>query len=121
MTGGRCTRSINVEYYHVSKAMVEFVQKFLDLENWVDYQGVQSIEGSQLVKNQDIQVLKKDYSKFIVKEERDEDAGSTEHAFEFTNNAIGKKLQLTITIFDDEDDYYWYFGSRTFSLKINNL
>ncbi|KAI1693841.1 hypothetical protein DdX_20433 [Ditylenchus destructor] len=120
VTGAHCTTSINVGYHHVSKALVEFVQKFLDLENWDEYQGVQSIEGFHFVKDQDIQVLKKDYSKFIVKEERDEDDGSTEHVFEFTNNAIGKKLQLTITIFDDEDDY-WYFGSPTFSLKINNL
>ncbi|KAI1693209.1 hypothetical protein DdX_20801 [Ditylenchus destructor] len=95
--------------------------KFLDLENWDEYQGVQSIEGFHFVKDQDIQVWKKDYSKFIVKEERDENHRSTEHVFEFTNNAIGKKLQLTAITFDDEDDYYWYFGSPTFSLKINNL
>ncbi|KAI1690533.1 hypothetical protein DdX_22430 [Ditylenchus destructor] len=113
VTGGQCTSLIIVDYNDISKAMIDFVQKFLELENWDDYQGVQSIRSSHVVKNQAIQVLKNDYAKFLVKEEHNDDDDSTEYSFEFVNNAIGKKLQLIAKIFDDE-----YFPV---SMEIMNL
>ncbi|KAI1692162.1 hypothetical protein DdX_21404 [Ditylenchus destructor] len=120
VTGGLCTSEASGKFYNLSKAMVNFVQMFLDLKNWDEYQGVYTFEGIQFVTDKDIRVLKKDYDKFSVKEERDEYDDNTQHVFEFTNNAIGKNLQLTATIFDDEDVYY-SADCPAFSLKIKNL
>ncbi|KAI1715150.1 hypothetical protein Ddc_11078 [Ditylenchus destructor] len=117
MTGAHCTPSIEVMYCDLSIEVVDFVQKFLNLGNGDEYQGVQSIEGWQYVEDHDIQVLKNDYAKFIVKEEHDDDDdehGSTKYFFEFVNNAIGKELKLTATIYDNTD-------CPEFSLKIKNL
>ncbi|KAI1692164.1 hypothetical protein DdX_21406 [Ditylenchus destructor] len=120
-TGGHCTSSICADYHDVSKAMIEFVQMFLNIENWDEYQGVQCIESWQLVTHQDIQALKKDYASLIVKEEHLDKWGRTTYVFEFVNNAIGKKLKLLATPFEDEDDY-WDFGAWCpFWLEINNL
>ncbi|KAI1694689.1 hypothetical protein Ddc_21905 [Ditylenchus destructor] len=65
MTGAHCTPSIEVMYCDLSIEVVDFVQKFLNLANGNEYQGVQSIEGWQYVEDHDIQVLKNDYAKFI--------------------------------------------------------
>ncbi|KAI1695757.1 hypothetical protein DdX_19400 [Ditylenchus destructor] len=119
MTGGQCTSSIIVDYNDISKAMIDFVQKFLELENWDDYQGVQSIRSAKVVKNQAIQVLKNDYAKFLVKEEHNDDDDKTDYAFEFVNNAIGKKLQLTAKTFDNDIDCWDY--RLPVSMEIMNL
>ncbi|KAI1699928.1 hypothetical protein DdX_17021 [Ditylenchus destructor] len=125
MTAGQCTSSIivdcDVTVCVISKAMIDFVQKFLELENWDDYQGVQSIRSSSVPSidqppNQAIQVLKNDYAKFLVKEEHNDDDDSTDYSFEFVNNAIGKKLQLITKIFV----VYWSYPLPV-SMEIMNL
>ncbi|KAI1692907.1 hypothetical protein Ddc_23264 [Ditylenchus destructor] len=120
VTGGYCTSKVSVNFYDLSKAMVDFVQKFLDLENCDECQCVQSIESNQFVKDEDIKVLKKDFAKFIVKEERYENDGITTYVFEFNNDEIGKKLQLTAKTVYGVDDF-WLSGAPEFSLKIKNL
>ncbi|KAI1704820.1 hypothetical protein DdX_14042 [Ditylenchus destructor] len=120
MTAGQCTSSVYVDFDDIFKAVLDFVQKFLDLENWDEYRGVLSIEGIEVLNDQNIEVLENDNAKFFVKEEHDEDDDNTELVFEFTNNAIGKKLQLFVTIFDNEDAAI-YSASHGFSLKITNL
>ncbi|KAI1706104.1 hypothetical protein Ddc_15457 [Ditylenchus destructor] len=119
VTGGHCTPSIEVAGYDVSKAMVDFVEKFLDLENSDEYQSVLSIEGFRFNNDQDgasPHALKNDYAKYIIKEGKDgHDDDRTTYVFEFVNNAIGKKLQLTVTIIDDAGD------CSVYSLKIENL
>ncbi|KAI1709484.1 hypothetical protein DdX_11271 [Ditylenchus destructor] len=113
VTGSHCTSAIEVRNYVFSKVLVDFVQLFLDLESCDEYHGVPSIEGYTLVKDQDIQILKKSFIKFLVKEERND--RSILHVFEIINNAIRKKLQLTAAIFDR------YTGSPVISVKIFNL
>ncbi|KAI1690532.1 hypothetical protein Ddc_24877 [Ditylenchus destructor] len=44
-----------------------------------------------------VEVLKRKYAKFFVKEEINEDKDCTEQVFEFTNIDVGKKLQLIHT------------------------
>ncbi|KAI1692276.1 hypothetical protein DdX_21344 [Ditylenchus destructor] len=109
LTGAHCTRSIIIRNHDPSKAVVNFVKKFMDLTSSDEGQFVEAIQGN--IRNQVIELFKRDYSEFIVKEEsviRD-----NTHIFEFVNNAIGKKLQLTATIYDYLISY--------FSIKIINL
>ncbi|KAI1702492.1 hypothetical protein Ddc_17057 [Ditylenchus destructor] len=58
-----------------------------------------------------IEVLKRDYAQFVMpsrflsypEEERDEDDDTIDETFEFVNEDIGKKLHLSVIIFDDEE------------------
>ncbi|KAI1707468.1 modulator of levamisole receptor-1 domain-containing protein [Ditylenchus destructor] len=96
LTGAHCTSAVSVSF---SGIVVDFVKKFLDFKNCDEYQLVQSIETSIVDDDkeiQDAQVLKREYSKFIVKEEYDEDDDSTTYVFEFNNDDIEKKLQLIL-------------------------
>ncbi|KAI1698273.1 hypothetical protein Ddc_19217 [Ditylenchus destructor] len=83
----------------------------MDLKNSGESQLVEAIEGK--IRVPAIELFKRDYAEFIVKEERNEDDDSTEQVFEFVNNDIGKKLQLTAETYDEAESY--------FSIKINNL
>lgn len=56
------------------------------------------MEIRQFAQNKDKRALKNDYAKFIVKEEHSD--GSTSHVFEFSNDVIGKEVQLAGTTFD---------------------
>ncbi|KAI1701521.1 hypothetical protein Ddc_17581 [Ditylenchus destructor] len=83
LTGAHCTSKFNVGEYDMSKTLVDFVQKFLDLKNSDECQLVEAIHGN-------FKLLTRDYAEFIVKEEM------TLQVYEFINNDIGKKLQLTV-------------------------
>ncbi|KAI1692163.1 hypothetical protein DdX_21405 [Ditylenchus destructor] len=86
-----------------------YFQKFMDLKDSDGSQLVKAIEGN--IKSQDIELLKRDYAEFIVKEERND--RSNTHIFEFVNGNIGKKLQLTAKTYESL--------MPDFSIKINNL
>ncbi|KAI1696945.1 hypothetical protein DdX_18792 [Ditylenchus destructor] len=121
LTGGHSTPIVPVPIQIFDKELSPEAYnewKFLELENWDDYQGVHSIQSYQAVMNQNLQPLKKDYAKFLVKEEHNDDDHSTEYSFEFVNNAIGKKLQLIFKIFDDG---YWSYRYPVSSMEIMNL
>ncbi|KAI1700971.1 hypothetical protein Ddc_17857 [Ditylenchus destructor] len=96
LTGACCTSAIEVDCYDLYKVIVYFVEKFLDLEYWDEYQGVQSIKGFQLFKEEDVQILKNEYSTYIVKEEHNEAYDCSTYVFEFTNYDVGRKLQFTV-------------------------
>ncbi|KAI1690428.1 hypothetical protein Ddc_24949 [Ditylenchus destructor] len=83
----------------------------MDLKNSDESQLVEAIDG--YFKGQAVELFKRDYADFLVKEERNEDDDSTEQVFEFVNNDIGKKLQLTVKTYESIMSY--------FSIKINNL
>ncbi|KAI1698104.1 hypothetical protein Ddc_19297 [Ditylenchus destructor] len=108
VTGGHCTSAIEVGSF-AGSSVGNFVQKFMDLKHSDESRLVDDIKGSFY--DQDVESLKRNYAKFVVKEERDEH--SAEQIFEFANNDIGKKLQLTATNRGD----YW----SNFSIKIDNL
>ncbi|KAI1713291.1 hypothetical protein Ddc_12052 [Ditylenchus destructor] len=101
LTGAHCTSVVDVDLYDTSGVVVDFVKKFWDFKKCDEYQLVQSIE-TLIVDNdkgsRDAEVLKREYQQFIVKEEHDEDDNSTTYVFEFNNEDIEKKLQLTLTI-----------------------
>ncbi|KAI1709856.1 hypothetical protein Ddc_13682 [Ditylenchus destructor] len=102
LTGAHCTSVVDVNLYDLSGIVVDLVKKFWDFKKCDEYQLVQSIESTILEDDKgsrDAQVLKREYRKFIVKEEHDEDDNSTTYVFEFNNDDIEKKLQLTLTIF----------------------
>ncbi|KAI1698259.1 hypothetical protein Ddc_19218 [Ditylenchus destructor] len=65
----------------------------MDLKNSGEVQLVEAIEG--YFTRQAVELLKRDYAEFVVKEKRNDDDDCTEQIFEFVNNDIGKKLQLT--------------------------
>ncbi|KAI1700169.1 hypothetical protein Ddc_18201 [Ditylenchus destructor] len=65
MTGAQCTSEINVKRYDLSKVFVNFVKKFLRLKSENECHCVQFIEGSDFIEYEYMQVLKKDYPKFI--------------------------------------------------------
>ncbi|KAI1691700.1 hypothetical protein Ddc_24078 [Ditylenchus destructor] len=104
VTGAHCTSKFDVEMYDMSKNMVDFVQKFLDLKNSDEYQLVGAIRGN-------FALLTRDYAEFIVKEEKNR--YSTEQIFEFVNKDIGKKLQLST----EKSDGF----KPAFCIKIINL
>ncbi|KAI1690575.1 hypothetical protein Ddc_24853 [Ditylenchus destructor] len=110
VTGAHCTSSIRIDYRVHSKAVVNFVQKFMDLKTAHDSQLVEAIKGK--FKNQVLELFMRDYAEFIVKEDRNH--RDTEQVFEFVNNDIGKKLQLTAQ--DRQGSFV-----ACFSIKINNL
>ncbi|KAI1694667.1 hypothetical protein Ddc_21927 [Ditylenchus destructor] len=66
----------------------------MGLKNSDDCNFVETIEGN--FKGQAKELFKRDYAKFIVKEEGHEDDESTDQVFKFVNNNIGKKLHIKI-------------------------
>ncbi|KAI1699637.1 hypothetical protein Ddc_18473 [Ditylenchus destructor] len=118
LTGAHCTSKICMEYYEPSDVIVEFAQKFMDLKTCDDYKVVEFLDCN--VAKLCVHELTRKCAKFIVKEENDD--GDSEHVFEFVNNDIGKKMQLTAQIFDKPRDigpldrYESYFV-----VKIQNL
>ncbi|KAI1697352.1 hypothetical protein Ddc_19773 [Ditylenchus destructor] len=96
LSGACCTSKIGIVYPEPSKVIFAFVQKFLDLKSYDECQVVKSIKCNVGIGSVDI--LKLSYDAFIVHEENDEDDNSSEHVFEFVNDEIGKKLQLTAKI-----------------------
>ncbi|KAI1692395.1 hypothetical protein Ddc_23632 [Ditylenchus destructor] len=76
VTGAHCTQSIDILYRGLSKVITDFVQKFMDLKNSDESQLVEAIEGKISVPATEL--FKRDYAKFIVKEERNEDDDSSE-------------------------------------------
>ncbi|KAI1708644.1 hypothetical protein DdX_11720 [Ditylenchus destructor] len=107
VTGADCTREINVIYYDCANVVVDFVQKFMDLKNCDEYQMIPSIKSNAT--HRIAEMMKRHYAKFLVKEESGEveenlywddcdtnaDYYYTAIAYEFINNDIGKKLELT--------------------------
>ncbi|KAI1707879.1 hypothetical protein Ddc_14597 [Ditylenchus destructor] len=108
MTGANCSSEVRVFFSHSFPEIVDdFVQKFLDLK---EYQIVESIT---FYARRSIDELKK-YSEFIVKNKLSSD-GTTNYTFEFVNDNIGKKLELTT--FKMKDDY----GYDHLSCCVSNL
>ncbi|KAI1698260.1 hypothetical protein Ddc_19219 [Ditylenchus destructor] len=105
LTGAHCTSKFRGRTYDMSKTIEDFVQKFMDIKNCDEIHLVEAIYGIYL------KVLNRDYAEFMVKEE--EDRWKTVQVFEFVNNDIGKKLQLTVT---NRPRYL-----SGFSIKIINL
>ncbi|KAI1702059.1 hypothetical protein DdX_15745 [Ditylenchus destructor] len=118
LTAAPCTSEINVKYYEPYKVIIEFVKKFMDLESWDEKRIVESIKCN--VWHGSVDELKRKYEKFIVNEESDQHCGSTTHIFEFDNDVIGKKLQLTAKVCDN-NAYYFHIHESCFVLKIENM
>ncbi|KAI1699726.1 nuclear hormone receptor family member nhr-1 [Ditylenchus destructor] len=108
LTGAQCTSEVKVNSYDLSKVLVDFVQKFMDLKDSDGSQLVEAFEGD--FKSQATESLNRDYAKFLVKEKRGRHINT--HIFEFVNDNIGKKLQLTAKN---------YGHLSEFSIKITNL
>ncbi|KAI1699187.1 hypothetical protein DdX_17483 [Ditylenchus destructor] len=117
LTGGHCTLEFNSTFYDYFKVVMDLVQKFMALKSIDECRVVESIRG--YISNESVEEVKRNYSKFIVKEDRNEDDGSTEQVFEFDNNDIGKKMKLNIRILLRSDLGYHYRSA--FSLKIASL
>ncbi|KAI1703554.1 hypothetical protein Ddc_16511 [Ditylenchus destructor] len=100
--GGQCTSKVNICHYDFSNAVVDLVQKIMDLKSCDENQIVECIQ-VKFTDERIVDLLKHDYTKFIVKEEEDDYDDSSVHAFEFVNSDIGKKLQLTAKFFDNTD------------------
>ncbi|KAI1702036.1 hypothetical protein DdX_15719 [Ditylenchus destructor] len=100
VTGAHCTSEICISNYELPDAVIKLVQKFLDFKTCGECRMVESIRGS--VSDLVWEALKSNYAEFIVKEEESGDdvySGNVQHCFQFINNDIGKKLQLTIRFF----------------------
>ncbi|KAI1698509.1 hypothetical protein Ddc_19083 [Ditylenchus destructor] len=98
MTGAQCTSAICIDFCLRSRLIIKFVQKFKDLKSSDEYQMVESIRDSATRRGIEYELLnmKQDYADFMVKEQRDEEEDDTiERVFEFVNNDVGKKLQIT--------------------------
>ncbi|KAI1707257.1 hypothetical protein Ddc_14958 [Ditylenchus destructor] len=119
LTGAQCTSEVKVFSHDLKNVVADFIQKFLDLKNWDEYQGVKSIESYQVLKNQIIRAVKKKYAKYFVKEEQ-ENVCTTKYIFNFINNSIGKKLQLTVTDCKKFGHCY-HLIYPLFSLKIKEM
>ncbi|KAI1704038.1 hypothetical protein DdX_14539 [Ditylenchus destructor] len=107
VTGSQCTSKIKINRFDLSeRVIVAFLQKFMVLKDCDETQMVESIRcyGSGQV----VEVLNRDYAKFIDKEEKGKD-----QCIELFNNRIGKKLQITVRITAER----WIY----FSLDIKNL
>ncbi|KAI1701507.1 hypothetical protein DdX_16051 [Ditylenchus destructor] len=124
MTGANCTSEITVKHYALSKVVINFVQKFMDLKKLDEGQMVQSIKSRHIQEkplDQNVhEVLKRNYAGFIVKEQVDEEEERAVTIFDFVNSDIGKKMRLTIETKeyerDDSDDI-----ETCFLLQIENL
>ncbi|KAI1703430.1 hypothetical protein Ddc_16538 [Ditylenchus destructor] len=119
LTGAQCTSVIKITYPDPSKVIAGFVQKFIDLKNCDEYQFVESIEFNVMYAPS-ADELKSKYAKFLVKEEHI-DNHRTDHTFEFINNDVGKKLQLTAKIFDNPQHSLSNIYASYFVLQIKNL
>ncbi|KAI1703300.1 hypothetical protein Ddc_16618 [Ditylenchus destructor] len=119
LTGANCTSKIYMEYYEPSDVIVEFAQKFMDLKTRDDYKVVEFLDCN--VAKRCVQELKRKCAKFIVEEENDD--GNSKHVFEFVNNDIGKKMQLTAKIFDKPREYIGPLDryASYFVIKIQDL
>ncbi|KAI1702049.1 hypothetical protein DdX_15733 [Ditylenchus destructor] len=114
MTGAHCTSEISIDYCISSYVVVDFAKKFMDLKSTDEYQVVESVRDDVMRRSEN--VLKRDYAEFIVKEEMDQDDGSTERVFEFVNSDVRKKLQITENIVGIGDKTY-----NSFVIMVKNL
>ncbi|KAI1702052.1 hypothetical protein DdX_15736 [Ditylenchus destructor] len=91
VSGAHCTSKISNNRSDISNVIVAFLQKFMDLKDCDETQMVESIRcyGSGQV----VEVLNRDYAKFIDKEEKGKD-----QCIELFNTRIGKKLKITARI-----------------------
>ncbi|KAI1727403.1 hypothetical protein Ddc_04706 [Ditylenchus destructor] len=117
LTAGQCASSMYTWFHDLSQVVVDFVKKFLELKNGDEYQLVQSFENVEDVdfgeEIQIVKVLMREYRDNLVKEERYEDTDTTTYYFEFYNDEIKKKLQLTV-------EYWIDFGWKpTISTEIS--
>ncbi|KAI1708645.1 hypothetical protein DdX_11721 [Ditylenchus destructor] len=109
VTGTDCTRNVNVIAYDCANAVVDFVQKFMDLKSCDECQMIRSISSDAV--HRIAEMMKRHYAKFLVKEEycKDDcdwdDINAYENlyyytiiVYEFINNDIGKKLEFTAKI-----------------------
>ncbi|KAI1714649.1 hypothetical protein Ddc_11370 [Ditylenchus destructor] len=104
LTGAHCSSTVNVHFDDFSKVVVDFVKKFLDLKNGDEYQLVQGITNREDDDEECrvVQVLKREYPKCFVKEERTK-KDSTLYYFKFNNGNIAKKMQLTVEHYERYD------------------
>ncbi|KAI1703192.1 hypothetical protein Ddc_16663 [Ditylenchus destructor] len=93
MTGANSTREFDVCFYDLSKVLIDFVQKFLDLKTCDDYQIIECIRAT--VKKEILELLTRDYAVFLLKETKYD----WHHTFEFVNNNIGKKLTCAVRLY----------------------
>ncbi|KAI1708202.1 hypothetical protein Ddc_14465 [Ditylenchus destructor] len=94
MTGASCTSKISAKEYDLSDVIFDFVQKFMDLKKFDENQIVQSIKSNHA--HMVLNVLTRNYAEFIVKDEEDEEDETAVTIFEFVNNDIGKKMEITL-------------------------
>ncbi|KAI1702045.1 hypothetical protein DdX_15729 [Ditylenchus destructor] len=121
VTGAHCTSRISFSDYYSSNVVVNFVKKFIDLKSSDEYHVVEYIRGysEDCYDGETVKVLKRDNAKFLVKAVENEGDGCTEHVFEFVNTDVGKKLQLSIELIDDDDDEVTYLSK--FAMTVKNL
>ncbi|KAI1702481.1 hypothetical protein Ddc_17046 [Ditylenchus destructor] len=113
MTGGNCTSEIAVNFYDPCKAIGNLVQKFMDLKGCDGNKIVGFIE-CHPDRKVNIDALKRDYADFVVEGNINDTSPLSNLVFDFVNNDIGKKLQLSIRI-----DFG--YGLSEFTLKVANL
>ncbi|KAI1702484.1 hypothetical protein Ddc_17049 [Ditylenchus destructor] len=124
-TGAQCTSAITTKRYDLSKAVEDFVQKFLDLKSCDENQMVESIEGRfKFMYSLLSEEFELNYDKFIVKEEVHHEYA--EQVYEFINDDIGKKITFTVRTYNDDDDIEIHLAIQVpqrayFSLLITNL
>ncbi|KAI1715852.1 hypothetical protein Ddc_10769 [Ditylenchus destructor] len=120
MNGSHMTSAINTFIYDLSNVVVDFVQKFMDLQQSDDHQIVQHIHG-----NRSLQIavakLKSKYVECVVMEEIDACEDTSEYVFEFVNSNIAKKLQLTGTVVNGDNLAHFYMIKSEFSLNNTDL
>ncbi|KAI1702486.1 hypothetical protein Ddc_17051 [Ditylenchus destructor] len=92
-SGAHCTPKIALLYYDLSDVVGVLLKKFMDHKISDVCQMVESIRGR--VSKSTAKIWKQLYTEFMVKE--DEDDEDTEESYEFANNNIETKLQLTVT------------------------
>ncbi|KAI1695653.1 hypothetical protein Ddc_21107 [Ditylenchus destructor] len=117
-TGTHCASAINVADYRLSTVIANLVQKFMDLKNSDESQIVNSRQDSLQgqITYTIVDVLKRNYTKFLVKDEINENTRSTDQTFEFFIKKVGKKLQLTVT-----NSFGLWSCTSEILLKVNNL
>ncbi|KAI1705171.1 hypothetical protein DdX_13776 [Ditylenchus destructor] len=105
ITGGNFTSSIVIRYIDLTQdhsyILVDLVQKFMELKNSDKFQLVGSIQCN--FPGQILEVLQHNYAKFIVNDEKDNRRNSL--LYQILNKDIGKKLQLTTRVIDDDAEY----------------
>ncbi|KAI1716874.1 hypothetical protein Ddc_10250 [Ditylenchus destructor] len=111
-TGNRCTSAITIVINDLSTVLADFVQKFIDLKTCDENQMVESIQGNATGRVL-VEVLKRNFASFILKDEADDDIDWTT-IFQFNNNDVGKRMQLSIVT-------HSRYPASDFSMKIMNL